>query len=206
MANSDIRFGLRPVRHKNGAPYSGGGTPYLISATGAALYHGDPVVITGTANTTTVDVPGFGSFPPGTLPVVDKATAGDGNAVTGAIVSFAANPSNLESIYNPASTSGRVVFVEDNPDTLFEIQADGTIAATQIGLNANLIFTHGGSTITGLSGVELDTTSDVPDTDASNQLTIRQIKNVVDNELATANPVCMVTINNHTAGYGAVGI
>lgn len=206
MANVDNSFGLRPVRHENGAPYNGSCNPYLISATGSALFVGDPVVITGTANTAEVSAPGAGTFPPGTLPVIDKATAGDGNAVTGVITAFAANPDGLSTLHVAASTSGRIAFVADDPDVLFEIQADGTIAATQIGLNAVLIYTNSGSTVTGLSGVELDTTSDPPAADPSNQLTIRAIQNRADNELATANPVLLVSINNHTFGDAASGI
>ena len=162
MANVDSPFGLRPIRHRNGAPYNGAVSPYYIpSSYGTALFIGDPVVKTGTSNTAEVKSFVGGNFPIGTLPEINKATAGDGNAITGVIVGFGPNPSDLDKAYNAASTEN-VAWVADDPDLVFEIQADGAIPAASIGLNAVLIFTHSGSTTTGLSGVELDTTSDGP--------------------------------------------
>ena len=182
MANSDTPFGLRPVRHRNGAAYNGAVNYYYVPSTYAtALFVGDPVVKTGTANTTIVTAPGAGEFGIGTLPEVNKAAAGDTNLITGVVVAFAADPNGLERIYNPASTE-RVIAVCDDPDVIFEIQADGAIAATQVGLNAVLIYTNAGDTNTGRSGAELDTTSDAPAADASNQLTIQRVVNREDKE------------------------
>lgn len=204
MANVDAPFGLRPIRHRNGAPYTGAANPYYIpSSYGTALFIGDPVVKTGTSNTAEVDAPGAGKFNIGTLPEINKATAGDSNAITGVVVGFMGDADDL--LYNAASTE-RIALVCDDPDVVFEIQADGAIAAAQVGLNAVLIYTNAGDTDTGLSGAELDTTSDVPAADASNQLTIQRVVNREDNEAASANTVCEVKINNHTEVHGAIGI
>lgn len=208
MANIDASFGLRPIKRRNGASYHVATTPYYIKSDYAtALFIGDPVVKTADgANTAAVTVPGAGEFAPGTLPIINKATAGDGNAITGVIVGFSPDPANLDRIYNPASTA-RVAFVADDPDLIFEIQADGAIAATQVGLNANLIFTNAGSTTSGLSGVELDTSSDVPDADASNQLTILRVADRPGrNEIGSAWTIVEVKINQHTEALGAIGI
>ena len=79
MANNDTPFGLRPLRHRNGAPYNGAANPYYIpSSYATALFIGDPVIITGTSNTSAVKVPGVGDFAPGTLPEINKAGAGSG--------------------------------------------------------------------------------------------------------------------------------
>lgn len=205
MANSDTPFGLRAVGHPLGLSKARI-RPYYVPATYAtALFPGDPVVKTGTANTTEVSAPGLGTVPVGTMPEVNKATAGDDNAITGVVVAVAANPDNLSRRYGAASTE-RVVFVNDDPMTEFEIQADGAIAATQVGLNAVLIYTNTGSTATGQSGAELDTTSDVPAVDASNQLTILGVVPRADNEAASAYTKVRVRINNHTEAHGAVGI
>ena len=206
MANSDTRFGLKPVRHKSGAPYNGAVSPYFIPSTyGTALYVGDPVIkVTGGSNTALVTVPGAGTFNIGTLPEINKATAGDGNRITGAIVAFAALPTDLTKQYNAASTQ-RVAWVCDDPDIVFEIQADGAIPAASVGLNAVLIYTHGGSTATGLSGVELDTTSDAPDADASNQLLILRAVNREDNDTTLIWAKVEVLINQHTQSVGTVG-
>lgn len=206
MANNDTPFGLRPIRHRNGAPYNGAATPMYIAASyGTALFVGDPVIkVAGGSNTAAVKVPGAGSFNIGTLPNIEKATAGDGNRITGVIVGFAPDPDNLGRQYNPASTE-RVALVCDDPDVIFEIQADGAIPAASIGLNAVLIYTHSGDTTTGLSGVELDTTSDAPAADASNQLLILRAVNREDNDTTLTHAKVEVLINQHTENQGTVG-
>lgn len=205
MANSDTPFGLKPVRHRNGAPYNGAANPYYLPASYAtAMFIGDPVVVTGTSNTAAVKVPGGGDFAIGTCPEINKATAGDGNRITGVIVGFAADPSGLDNQYNPASNE-RVAYVCDDPDVIFEIQADGAIPAASMGLNAVLIYTHSGSTSSGLSGAELDTTVDAPAADASNQLKIMRAVNRVDNDTTLTHAKVEVMINQHTETQGTVG-
>lgn len=203
MANVDMPFGLRPVRYKNGAPYTGSATPcYIESGYGTALFIGDPVVkVAGGSNTAAVTAPGAGTFAIGTLPSIEKATAGDANRVSGVIVGFAALPTDLNKNYNPASTA-RVAYVCMDPDVVFEIQADGAIPAASIGLNAVFIYTHSGSTTTGLSGVELDTTSDVPAADASNQMIIVGAVNREDNDTTSTWAKVLVLLNNHTEAHG----
>lgn len=202
MANEDRRFGLKPVRHKSGAPYNGAANPYYIKGDyGTALFIGDPVVKTGTSNTAKVTVPGAGAFNIGTLPEINKATAGDGNAVTGAIVAFSPLPDNLNRKHNPASTE-RVAWVADDPDLIFEIQADGAVPAASMGLNAVFIYTHSGDTVSGLSGVELDTTSDQPAADASNQMIIIRAANREDNDTTSTWAKVEVLLNNHTEAAG----
>lgn len=201
MANADTPFGLRPVRHRNGAPYNGAVTPYYIPASyGTALFIGDPVVVTGTANTAAVKAPGVGDFAPGTLQEINKATAAGGNYISGVIVGFAATPSDLSKQYNPASTE-RVALVADDPDLVFEVQEDGvgaTLAATDMGLNADLVYTHSGSTTTGRSGAELDISTKA--TTNTLQLKILRLVNRSDVELGV-NGKLEVAINLHTQRY-----
>lgn len=206
MANVNSPFGLRPIRHRNGAPYNGAANPYHVASTYAtALFIGDPVIkVAGGSNAASVEAPGAGSFAIGTLPTVEKATAGDGNRITGVIVGFGADPDNLSRAYSPASTEA-VAWVCDDPDVVFEIQADGAIPAASMGLNGNLIFTHAGSTITNLSGVELDTTSDAPAADASNQLLLLRAINRDDNDTTLTHAKVEVLINQHTQTQGTVG-
>jgi hypothetical protein len=207
MANNDTPFGLRPVRHKSGAPYNGAVNYYYVPSTYAtALFVGDPVVKTGTSNTTAVSAPGAGDYGIGTLPEINKATAGTTNRITGVIVGIAPNPNGLERIYNPAST-GAIIAVCDDPDVMFEIQCEGTIAAAQIGLNGVLIYTNAGSTATGRSGAELDGgTTTAPATTVGFQLKILRVKNAVDNEAGSAFTKVEVMINQHTETTASVGI
>lgn len=201
MANVDSPFGLRPVRHMMGVPLAATINPYYVdSGDSTALFIGDPVIkVTGGSNTAA-----FNGFPIGTLPSVIKAAAGDADMITGVIVGFLPDPSNLDLKHRVGSTS-RVALVCDDPFVVFEIQADGAIPAATIGLNANLIFTHSGNTTTGLSGVELDTTSDGPDADASNQLLILRAVNREDNDTTLAHAKVEVIINAHTQNPGSAG-
>jgi len=203
MANPDTPFGLRPVRHKSGAPYNGAANPYVIEAAdGTATFIGDPVVrIAGGSNTAAVAVPGAGTFAIGTLPSVIRTAVGtvDGatKVITGVVVGVAADPTNLENKHRVASTQ-RVVWVCDDPDIVFEIQADGAIPAASVGLNATIIATHAGDTVTGLSGIELDTTSAAPAADLSDQLRIVRAVNREDNDTTLTHAKVEVVITQHT--------
>lgn len=204
MPNTDTPFGLRPVQHRNGAPYTGACKPYYLQSDYAtAMFIGDPVVITGAVNTAAVSAPGVGSFPVGAIQSINKATVNTG-AITGVIVGFAGRQDSLT--YNPASTE-RIALVADDPELLFEIQADGTYTPASVGLNAALIYTHSGSTVTGRSGAELDTgTTTAPGTSAGLQLKVRGFVNREDNDMAAANSKLLVQINVHTNAAGVAGI
>ena len=200
MANTDAPRGLK-LHNSNGASYVTGGVNayYVPSSYATALFIGDPVVKTGTANTT-----GVNDFQAGTLPEVNKSAFGDTNPITGVVVGFEADPdTNLSRIYNPASTE-RVVYVADDPNALFEIQDDGSaaLAATDVGFNANIV-DGTGSTVTGLSGVELDATT--PAATATFQLKILRLIPRVDNELGV-NAKWLVRINNHTEAHATAGV
>lgn len=206
MANIDAPFGLKPIRYASGAPYNGAVNKYVtVTGDGTALFIGDPVVKTTGANTARV-TSGTEVHEIGTLMTVTKATAGDGNMITGVVVGFEANPDAPNLVSRSASTE-RVVLVADDPNLLFEIQADGIVGAASVGLNAVLIYTNSGSTATNQSGAELDTSSDAPAADASNQLLIVGLgKEAGRNDAASANVVVVVRINQHTEAVPALGI
>lgn len=202
MANADTPFGLRPVGHPLGLSKAQIRTYYVPASYGTALFPGDPVVKTGTSNTAEVSAPGVGTVPIGTMAEVNKATAGDDNPITGVIVGVAASPDALGRRYLPASTGG-VVFVNDDPQTEYEIQADEDIVAADIGLNAALVYTNAGDTNTGQSGAELD--SSTVATTATLQLRIINVVPKTDNEAGSNFTKVRVRINRHseiTAGAG----
>ena len=206
MANKDSPFGLRPVGHLLGLPWSGKARPYYVPTASAALFIGDPVIkVAAGSNAEAVHAPGAGSFGIGTLPAIDKATAGDTNAITGVVVGFAADPDNLSLIHRPTGTE-RIAFVCDDPFVIYEIQGDsaGTLAAANIGLNANLIFTHSGSTGTGLSGAELNTSTEA--VTATFQLKVLRAVNREDNDVTLVHAKYEVLINNHNLMPGTLGI
>ena len=173
MANANIPAGLTPIKNSPFVEIPKN-SYYIPASYGTALFIGDPVIKTGTSNTSSVFSNGK-LYPAGSLPEINKATAGDANAITGVIIGFEAIPSNLTLNYNTASTE-RVAIVADSPHQEFMIQEEtaGTaLAATSVGLNANLVYAESGSTVTGLSGAELDTST--PATDASFQLKIKRL-------------------------------
>jgi len=149
MANKTGPWGLRPIGHKNGAPWNGAMTACRIGAAYAAgaMYIGDPVVYN--------DDKSDGDDPP-TMPSVIAGTGAAGQIVLGAIVAFDPYPDNLSLVYRADLTS-RIAYVAMGADLLFEIRGDGsgTYNTAWVGANAAMV-NAGGSTITGLSGFQLD--------------------------------------------------
>jgi len=106
--------------------------------------------------------------------------------------------------YYPGSvniTSGKIIAdVIDDPSQLFIVQVDESVAQTQIGMNADVVGT-GGSTTTGVSSMELDS-STIAKAAALN-LKIVGLWDVPGNEFGT-NAVVVVKINEHL--YGSAGV
>jgi hypothetical protein len=150
MANANKPSGLSPVQYLNGAPWNGQARLYSIAYNySTALYIGDPVTLSGTSDTNGV-------------PGIVIATAGDANAIIGAIVgigryeSLIANPNNLSQIYYPANGDGNTnpwyAMVADDPNIIFEAQDTGTSTAldqTNMGENINLKSGTGNGYISG---------------------------------------------------------
>jgi hypothetical protein len=185
MANATAPRGFQPVRGVNSQYVTGGPRAYVHdSGDGTALYIGDPVKITGAAST----IDGV------TMPNVIRAATGD---VFAGVVVGVKPETSASTPYVVASTT-RVVFVDDDPDSLFEIQdiATGTLLTTAaIGLNANIVGT-GGSTATGYSAVTLDNTTEAD----TNTLDVKiiDVVNRVDNTPGDTGPLrFLVRINRH---------
>lgn len=195
MANKDARFGLDLIGHITGSPFNAKTRKvYIKSDYATALFRGDPVVYTGTANTAVVQV-GQYKHKIGTLPEVNKATAGTGNPVHGVIIGFERPVRSASAPYNPASTEC-VAIVCDDPGAIYNIQCNGTVAVTDVGNNANLIYTHAGSTTSGLSGAELSD-SGITTTNTL-QLKILGVSPMRGrDDISAANCVLKVMINNH---------
>lgn len=184
MANPNTPIGMRPVRHRNGAPYNGAANRYFVPASdGTALFLGDPVIIAGSA-----DADG--------IPTVTRATAAGGNYLLGSVV--AVEPVTRDSTTYRAASEARYVWVADDPDLIFEMQEDavgGALAVADVGLNADLI-AGTGSTVTGLSAFQLDTSTKA--TTNTLQLRIMGFSQSVNNEVGNANAKVLVAINLHT--------
>jgi len=144
MANQDAAFGLRSNGKLGSNVNSEGVTEYSI-ASGASgnIFSGDPVKMTSD----------------GTILV---AAAGD--ELLGVFRGCQFTNSSGEVIYSAywpdgTVTSDAVAFVDDDPNTLFEVQsaATGSVTQTIIGLNADIVYASG-STTDGQSSVEISGT------------------------------------------------
>lgn len=154
MPNPDAPFGFRPMRYRSGAPYNGAVNPYYIgTGDGTALFLGDPVMFAADSNAT---FEGDGRHQPGSLPVVTRATADNPNRTVGVVcgVEWLTRDSL---VYRPASTEA-IIYVADDPELVFWVQDDGgsTPASTNVGLNANIIYTHAGDPAYGRSRAEIN--------------------------------------------------
>lgn len=194
MANSNAPMGLTPVRNANGSAYNAQLTRYFVPASdGTALFIGDPVIIAGSA-----DADG--------VPTATRATAAGAGRITGVVVGFEPSPTIVANGYRLASTA-EYILVETGPDVVYEIQEDavgGALAATSVGLNADLIAASG-STVTHRSGFQLD--SSTAATTATLQLRILRFVVRPDNEIG-ANAKVLVRINlpTETGAAGSTGV
>lgn len=190
MANTNNPYGLRAIRHRNGAPYSGSGSLYHKAAADASIIApGDPVVVTGEADSTGIAT-------------VTLATAGVGNALTGSMIGRTNGESTLlqDSGLNSGANTDDYILVEDDPDVVFSIQASGALAAGNISDNVDLL---AGVAVEGKSKFQADSTTF--GTGATKQLKVLRRVREENNELDT-NGKIEVMINNHTQSAGIVGV
>ncbi len=202
MANPNTPYGLQLVQRDGAADFRASLKRYFVPAsTTSALYQGDPVIIVASS----ADSLGYNG--------VKLATAGTSNKITGVVCGFLGtgtpNPSFFGlsgtpgPAYKPASnTVAYNVLVCDDPSALYEVQANGSLAATQVGKNANLV-SGTGSVYTGWSGWQLSTTS--IGTASTLQLTIVGLVQDPRN-VAGVNAKALVRINNNTNINATTGI
>lgn len=201
MANVNRASGFTPRQYLGGTEWNGQARTYSIAAAyGTALYIGDPVISSGTADAN--GVPGI-------------AIAAGSGALRGVIVGLGKtpgglfNPSNLDIVYRPASDAAVwYAAVVDDPNVLFEIQeeSNGTqLAAGDIGLNQiSLLGTGAGS----LSGWLLRSASGAtPNTTATLQLRLMGLMQTPGNGFgAYAKHLVKINVHELGTGTGAAGV
>lgn len=183
MPNSDTPMGLRPVGGLNGAPFSGRVSRYCIPATdNVACYVGSLVKPAGSADAD------------GVMTVTSNVSTG--NPVIGVVVGVEPTSRDSET-YRVASTL-RYVLVADDPNTLFVVQDDAsaTLAATNIGMSADLTGFTSGSTITGRSATEVSATTATASGDGTEDVLILGLQRRPDNEFGAWQDM-IVRLNNH---------
>ena len=193
MANKDASFGLRPVRMMGGSPYSGGQSRYSIAANyGTAIHQGDMVMqVTGG----TVEIHADG----GTVPIVGVF---NGCQFT--------DPTTGEQVFKnhyPASTNASdiIAFIVDDPNVVFEVQANAAFPIADLFGNFDIIYTNSSSTLSGVSGAELDVSTGA--TTAGLPLKCIDISQDPDNsDVSSANTNVLVVIQNHIMGQKGAGL
>jgi len=189
MANSDNAYGLRAMRHLSGSPYNGAVTTYHVAVGDAqVIAPGDPVLITGTADTVGI-------------PTVARAT--NGSRITG-IMAAVANGLNstvdFDTTLNTVASTNQYIHVIDDPTVIFSAQIDDTLVALNIGLNADLI---AAAPVAGKSQWEVDHSTLA----TTATLQVRVLRLVQDEENALgADAKVEVQIMAHTQAPGTAGI
>lgn len=194
MSNSNTPFGLRPI-NDNGTAWTGQGRMVAFPASQATnIFLGDPLVALGGTDA-------YG------VPLVGIATAGATNVILGGFIGVCNGPagggggavSTLTRdlpVYRQASILN-YGFVCDDPNQLYIIQEDsvgGAIAAATGGFaNGNLV-AGAGSTVTGFSGWQLQSSGVAAAANPTFQLRLIGLVRGPDNAIGV-NAKWMVRIN-----------
>ena len=194
MANIDSAYGLIPVAHVGQTDNNGGQTQYALGDTQTtAIFTGDPVKYKSDGT-------------------VEVATAGD--PVVGVFGGcFYTDPTTSKPTWSPyfpaaLAPGDAKAFIWDNPMQTFIVQQDSVVSnllAANLNENANLIF-NAGNTTTGVSGVEIDSSS--ADVTAALQVRLIDFYATPSNNTTANNSVFVVKINNHKlmGGTGTLGV
>lgn len=191
MANTNAPFGLMPYSHQaSGTP--GRGSEYRIaSAQSGSIFTGDPVKSSGTGKGILV------------------AAAGD--IMLGVFNGCQYVDTDGSIIYSQFWPTGKTVlsgseviaWVYDDPWMLFTVQASGALAAADLGALADVTMGTAGSTATGRSGAQLDSTTIA--VGGSEGLKIIDIVRSPDNAIGT-NAKLVVQINEHELKAKVAGV
>ena len=194
MANKDAAFGLKPSRMMGGGAYTGGQSRYRIANNqSGAIFQGDLVKqLTG-----------------GT---VSRAAASSTVPVVGVFngVQYT-DPTSKEVVFSnhyPRSVAAAdiIAFIIDDPDVVFEVQADDTFPVADLFGNFDIVDqSTTGDTSSGRSNVELDVTTGA--TTTTLPLKAIDISQDPDNsDVGNANTNVMVVIQNHIMGVKGAGL
>ena len=161
MASTASPYGFKPVNEVGGLPYAGSTRSFALDPAGYGtnIFNGSLVYVATTGYLQLVTADGSdgttNAFPAGTT-------------LTGAVGVFVgcsyvnAQGQTIFSQYYPANALNAVAFVVDDPNTVFQVQADGSLTIAALGANvtlANAQSTSTGSTTTGNSNVAISATT-----------------------------------------------
>tara|TARA_B110000046_G_scaffold58458_1_gene65479 strand:+ start:6261 stop:6875 length:615 start_codon:yes stop_codon:yes gene_type:complete len=164
MATTAAPYGLKPVKRADGMAYAGATSQYLIDPAGEAtnLFYGQVVHIGADGyialSTATGADAGTNALPTGTT-----LTGSLGVFVGCEYVNDQGQPTFAQ-YYPSATANGGAIkaYVVDDPNVLFQVQADGAMDQSDIGANtffAAVQSTSTGNTATGNSTSAVDATT-----------------------------------------------
>jgi len=179
MSSTSAPFGLRPSFHPSGLDRAVALANGIASGYGTGLLKGQPVALNSSG-------------------VIVAATAG--SAFQGAFagqeftdLTGRRQVSNQWIASTAYQTGSQVTYYYSDPNIVYDIQADGSLAQTSIGDQANFTNITAGSTTTGLSQCTISTT--LAGTSAVGDLRIVGLYNGVDNAWGDAYTVVQVQIS-----------
>ena len=179
MSSSNAPFGLRPSFHPSGLDRAAALTDGIVSGYASNILKGQPVKLATS----------------GTL---QAAAAGD--AFLGAFAGFEWTDTTGRrrvSNYFPANTAyvtgSAVAYYYSDPNIVYDIQADGSLAQSTLGAQSDFSNVTAGSTTTGLSQCTISTS--VVAAGSSAQLKIVGLTPGVDNAWGDSYTVVQVQVN-----------
>ena len=192
MANVNEKFGLRPYRSLNGAPWNNAQNRYTIANNlSTAIFQGDPVKPTTAGNVT-------------------LARSHTSDRIVGVFNGVFYNdpttqkPTFRNSYPGSIAAAGITAFVVDDPDTIFLVDADAAFTRADLFRNYSLTVVTG-NTITGISEKQLDVSvSGITTTFAVQAIDIQESASDSDTTVSGVN--VLVRINNHFYRSGTAGI
>lgn len=198
MANVDAAFGLHLVEDNSQTPLE---ICFIPSSDATAVFIGDPVKTAGSSGSIV-------GGPKKKTVAQCAATNPIYGVVQGFLPHWGATGVDLSKRHRPASTAMYCLVKPANHQDVYRIQCDddsATLADADIGLNADFIVAAGNA-ITGMSGVELDTSTKA--TTATLSLKILGYDDRPSNQAGVANQDVLVRLNNIelSGGTGTVGL
>jgi hypothetical protein len=160
MALTSAPYGLQPINLLGGQGFAGSTRLYSISSGLAVnIQTGDPVIVVNTGSTR-----GTITRMNTTTTATTVTSTGGGFGFVGVFVGCTYTDPVFGKIFRQTYVSGTVAsdiqaYVVDDPDAMFQIQADGSLGQTALGCNASLIQTRAGSSGYFASGLALQASS-----------------------------------------------
>jgi hypothetical protein len=179
MSATNAPFGLRPAFHPSGLDRAQALANGITSTFNANILKGQPVKYVAASG------------------VIQPVTSTEAFSGAFAGVEFTDTTGRRRvSNYWPANTAYQtgscVAYFYNDPNIVYEIQADGSVAQTSVGLEANFTNLTAGSAVTGLSQCTMSAT--IQSTGVQGQLQILDIAPYPDNDWGDAFTIVRVQV------------